>query len=275
VPDDRASRSAKGAPSRVPPTSKPDARPEGPGAFLQIVSGIRRGLNVPLPADRPLVIGRKRGDLILDDPLVSGSHCQIVAKEGGFVLQDLGSTNGTQIDGRMVREAVLKPGVEIGVGSSRMVLYVGEDPREATDANRASPSQLEIAWLLDEELVELRSGAERGRPPADVISQDLRLPPGLNAVVEVIAGQDAGKVFRFTRGNVSMGRRQGEVPLSDVEVSRHHAVVEVFGRDMIFLRDLGSTNGTYHNGRRINFSKLQSGDTIGIGKTIMRLQISR
>lgn len=260
------------APARATATARPPV--SGPGAFLQIVSGIRRGLNVPLPVERPLVIGRKRGDLILDDPLVSGAHCQIVAREGGFVLQDLGSTNGTQIDGRMVREAVLKPGIEITVGSSRMVLYVGEDPRE-TEPSKASPSQLEIAWLLDEELVELRSGAERGRPPADVISQDLRLPPGLNAVVEVIAGQDAGKVFRFTRGNVSIGRRQGEVPLSDVEVSRHHAVIEVFGRDMIFLRDLGSTNGTYHNGRRINFSKLQSGDTVGIGKTIMRLQISR
>lgn len=244
-------------------------------AFLQIVSGIRRGLNVPLRGDKPLIVGRKKGDLILDDPLVSGAHCRIVSKEDGFVLQDLGSTNGTMVDGRLVREAVLKPGAEITVGSSRMVLYVGEDPREKADTPRASPSQLEIAWLLDEELVELRSGNDRGRAPADVIGQDLRLPPGLNAVVEVIAGLDAGKVFRFTRGNVAVGRRQGEVPLSDVEVSRHHAVIEVFGRDMIFLRDLGSTNGTYHNGRRINFSKLQSGDTVGVGKTIMRLQISR
>ncbi|MCA9494260.1 MAG: FHA domain-containing protein [Myxococcales bacterium] len=244
-------------------------------AFLQIVSGIRRGLNVPLHNDKALIVGRKKGDLILDDPLVSGAHCRILSKEDGFVLQDLGSTNGTMVDGRLVREAVLKPGAEITVGSSRMVLYVGEDPREKSESPRTSPSQLEIAWLLDEELVELRSGNERGRAPADVIGQDLRLPPGLNAVVEVIAGLDAGKVFRFTRGNVAVGRRQGEVPLSDVEVSRHHAVIEVFGRDMIFLRDLGSTNGTYHNGRRINFSKLQSGDTVGVGKTIMRLQVSR
>jgi pSer/pThr/pTyr-binding forkhead associated (FHA) protein len=245
-------------------------------AFLQIVSGVRRGLNVPLHGGKPLVVGRKRGDLILDDPLVSGAHCRILARDEAYVLQDLGSTNGTMVDGRMVREATLKPGSEITIGSSRMILYVGEDPREKADTPpRAAPSQLEIAWLLDEELVELRSGAERGRAPADVIGQDLRLPPGLNAVVEVIAGQDAGKVFRFTRGNVSVGRRQGEVPLTDVEVSRHHAVIEVFGREMIFLRDLGSTNGTYHNGRRITVSKLQSGETVGVGKTIMRLQVSR
>ncbi len=245
-------------------------------AFLQIVSGVRRGLNVPLHASRPLVVGRKRGDLILDDPLVSGSHCRILSKGDAFLLQDLGSTNGTMVDGRMVRETALTAGAEISIGSSKMILYVGKDPSEAEGApQRPAPSQLEIAWLLDEELVELRSGAERERPPADVIGQDLRLPPGLNAVVEVVAGQDAGKVFRFTRGNVSVGRRHGEVPLTDVEVSRHHAVIEIFGREMIFLRDLGSTNGTYHNGRRITVAKLQPGDTVGCGKTVMKLNVSR
>ena len=66
----------------------------------------------------------------------------------------------------------------------------------------------------------------------------------------------------------------GEVPLTDVEVSRRHAVVEVFGREMIFLRDLGSTNGTYHNGRRVSISRLQPGDTIGVGKTVMKLKVN-
>ena len=151
----------------------------------------------------------------------------------------------------------------------------GAEAEEKAADRRASSPQLEIAWLLDEELVELRSAADKDRKPADVIGQDLRLPPGLNAVMEVVAGQDAGKVFRFTRGNVSIGRRQGEIPLTDVEVSRHHAVIEVFGRHMIYLRDLGSTNGTYHNGRRITVSKLQPGDTIGCGKSVMKLDVSR
>jgi len=75
------------------------------------------------------------------------------------------------------------------------------------------------------------------------------------------------------RGNIGIGRRQGEVPLTDVEVSRHHAVIEVFGREMIFLRDLGSTNGTYHNGRRVGVAKLSDGDTIGTGKTVMKLRV--
>jgi hypothetical protein len=154
-----------------------------------------------------------------------------------------------------------------------MILYVGEDPPEA-DAPRPTTGP-EIAWLLDEELVEIPGPAEKTRTGLDVIGQDLRLPPGVNAAIEVVAGQDAGRVFRFTRGSVSIGRRLGDVPLNDVEVSRRQAVVELFGRDMIFLRDLASTNGTYHNGRRVSVSRLRDGDTIGCGKTVMKIRLTR
>ncbi len=245
-------------------------------AFLQIVAGSHEGTVVPLPPTDALVIGRKRGDLLLDDPLVSGKHAQIACSDGKFVLRDLGSTNGTLVDGRAAVEVVLKPGAEIAIGSCRLVFHLGsEPPAEPLASGQATAEQPDIAWLLDEELVELRGSGDRTRPQSDVIGQDLRLPPGLHAMVEVIAGADAGKSYRFTRGNVSVGRRQGEVPLSDVEVSRHHAVLEIFGREMVFLRDLGSTNGTYHNGRRVSLARLVDGDTVGCGKTVMRLTLAR
>jgi pSer/pThr/pTyr-binding forkhead associated (FHA) protein len=180
------------------------------------------------------------------------------------------------VDGRLVREQVLAPGAEIAIGATRMVLFVGLADSTNEDARPAPPqNQVEIAWLMDEELEELPGNPERTRTPADLIDQDLRLPPGMHAMVEVVAGQDAGRTFRFTRGNVTVGRRLGEVPLSDPEVSRRHAVVEVFGREMIFLRDLGSTNGTYHNGRRVAVSRLKSGDTIGVGRSVLKLQVTR
>ena len=40
-----------------------------PEAFLKVISGARQGLNVPLSANDPLIIGRRRGDLVLDDAL--------------------------------------------------------------------------------------------------------------------------------------------------------------------------------------------------------------
>jgi pSer/pThr/pTyr-binding forkhead associated (FHA) protein len=249
-------------------------------SFLKIIAGSRQGLNVPLPPRDPLTIGRKHGELLLDDPLVSSRHCQVQARGAEWVLTDLGSTNGTMVDGRLLREVVLRPGSEIQLGGTRLVLFVGA-PEEAIPgeekppAGETSANQADTAWLLDEELVELAGSGERTRTPADVIGQELRLPPGLNALVEVVAGQDTGKVFRFTRGNVNIGRKNGEVPLSDGEVSRRHSVIEVFGRDMIFLRDLGSTNGTYHNGRRVLVARLRTGDTVGIGKTVLKLHVTR
>ncbi len=253
-------------------------------AFLKIVAGARQGMNVPLSPDAPLHIGRREGELLVDDPLVSGRHCRVFSRGGEWVLQDVGSTNGTMVDGRLVREVVLRPGQEIALGATRLVLFTtGDDepaepsapsPSAATDEEGGLGAQ-EAAWLLDEELVEIAGPSERTRGSADVIGQDLRLPPGVTAHLEVVAGADSGRVYRFARGNVSIGRHTGEVALSDGEVSRRHAVVEVFGRDMVFLRDLGSTNGTYHNGRRTHVARMQPGDTVGVGKTVLKLEISR
>jgi len=250
-----------------------------PAAFLKVVSGSREGLNIPLSTTEPLIIGRRRGDLLLDDPMCSSTHAQIIPREDGWFLQDLGSTNGTMVDGRLVREAPLRPGAEVSIGNTTLVMFVGM-PGEVAQTQAPAPvpqaprRSVELAWLLDEELIELKGSPDRTRGNADIIDQELRLPPGLNAVLEVVAGQDEGKVYRFTRGNITLGRKMGEVPLSDLEVSKRHAVIEVFGREVIFLRDLESTNGTYHNGRKINVSRLQGGDTIGVGRTVLKLQIN-
>jgi len=160
------------------------------------------------------------------------------------------------------------------LGNSRLVLFVGlAAHKEDEISHNSSSSRLEIAWLLDEELVELDQIKENTRDAGDIINKDLRLPSNVKAVVEVVAGQDVGKVFRFTNGTMTVGRRTGEIPLTDVEVSRKHAIVEMFSKDMIFLRDMGSTNGTFHNGRRISSAKLQNGDTIGLGRSVLRLRL--
>lgn len=243
-------------------------------AFLQIVAGHRAGTQIPVPETVPLVIGRKKGDVVLDDPLVSGVHARIIFKDDQWVIQDLSSTNGTMVDGRLVRESVLRPGNEIAIGSCRMILFLGTDEDAGGgEQGSAAQQQLDIAWLLDEELVDVKKRGDQTRSHGDVIGQDLRLPPGMNAVLEVVAGQDAGKVFRFTRGTVTIGRRAGEIPLTDPEVSRRHTVIEVFGRGMIYMRDLGSTNGTFHNGRRVGLGRLRSGDTIGVGRTVLKLHV--
>jgi pSer/pThr/pTyr-binding forkhead associated (FHA) protein len=244
-------------------------------AFLKIVSGPKQGLNIPLPPQEQLLIGRKRGDLVINDPLISSSHARIYAREDAWYIQDLGSTNGTTVNGQLVRETALRPGAEIGIGNSKLVLFVGLTAlkEEEESPTKSSSSRLEIAWLLDEELIEIKGSVDRTHSASDIIDKDLRIPPGLKTVIEVMSGQDAGKVYPCDKGNLTIGRRTGEVPLTDLEVSRRHAVIEMFGREMIFLRDLDSTNGTFHNGRRIDVARLQNSDTIGIGRTVLRVRI--
>jgi len=68
-------------------------------------------------------IGRAEDNAVpLSDPGISGRHAEIVAQGGGFVLRDLGSSNGTFVNGRPVTETPLYAGDEIVVGTTRLVL---------------------------------------------------------------------------------------------------------------------------------------------------------
>jgi hypothetical protein len=86
------------------------------------------------PLDRALInVGRRLDNqLILDDPHVSRTHAQIRAREGRFVVFDLGSTGGTLVNGHRVHQHVLRPGDVITIAGVSMVY--GEDPGGPPDA---------------------------------------------------------------------------------------------------------------------------------------------
>ncbi len=69
-----------------------------------------------------ITMGRSRQcDVMLDDPNVSRTHAEIRARGGSWVLTDLGSTNGSRLNGRRIDGSeVIKPGDEIEVGTSRI-----------------------------------------------------------------------------------------------------------------------------------------------------------
>jgi FHA domain-containing protein len=68
-----------------------------------------------------VVVGRSRDcDLVIDDPNVSRRHAEVRREDGGWVIADLGSTNGLKVNGRRVAEATLQPGDEISLGLSRL-----------------------------------------------------------------------------------------------------------------------------------------------------------
>jgi predicted component of type VI protein secretion system len=89
------------------------------------------------------------------------------------------------------------------------------------------------------------------------------------ATFQVIEGIDKGRVFRDLPLPVSIGREEGNVlRLNDERVSRFHAKVQFDGEDII-LTDLDSTNGTRINGDAVQIRRLQAGDRVCLGRSVL------
>ncbi len=66
-------------------------------------------------------------DVVISDETVSRYHCKIVQDDTGYLLIDLGSTNGSFINKVRVREAFLKPGCTLHLGTSELKFHAGEE----------------------------------------------------------------------------------------------------------------------------------------------------
>ena len=72
-------------------------------------------------AQPELLIGRHYAcDIVLTDPSVSRQHARLVFRDGGWVLQDLASTNGTTVNGTSVGRCTLRPGDHLVLGTERL-----------------------------------------------------------------------------------------------------------------------------------------------------------
>mgnify|MGYP003863586193 CR=1 FL=1 len=88
-------------------------------AEFVVEGGRHSGWRFPLGGER-VVIGRAgAGDLVIDDPHVSREHAEVIFEEGAYALADLGSTNGTYINGRRVSgKQPLRDGDVVRVGET-------------------------------------------------------------------------------------------------------------------------------------------------------------
>lgn len=102
----------------------------------------------------------------------------------------------------------------------------------------------------------------------------LQVVPGVRAPVAGPSPSDPGPTQVHTvhgRKRVTVGRLPGnDVVLDDLLVSRNHAVLERRGSQWQ-LTDLGSGNGTFVNGRRIDSAAITPADVIGVGRSLLRL----
>ena len=80
----------------------------------------------------PIHIGRgAECELVLRDSKVSRRHARLVGRNGALVLTDLGSTNGTMVNGRRVNEMALGAGDRIELGETSLVIQAASTEPDA------------------------------------------------------------------------------------------------------------------------------------------------
>ncbi len=100
------------------------AGPPPPGAFIRVMRGFYEGLEVPVDREW-MVIGRGRGaDLVIAEPTISRSHAAVGYDGDGFFVQDLGSTNGTRVNGNREPQMRLASGDQVQLGKLQLQIHL-------------------------------------------------------------------------------------------------------------------------------------------------------
>ncbi len=112
---------------------------------------------------------------------------------------------------------------------------------------------------------------EHDTGPKPIVTQ---LPPGRRISIAILAGPDAGSMFRVEKPRTTIGRSGADLTINDTEASRQHAAIEV-REDSITVEDLKSTNGTTINGEKLTQSaELQDKSEFQIGSTTLMLIVT-
>lgn len=128
-------RRGQGGELGAAPTSVWESAPDAPPLSRKAELAVRRPKlpEVVVEVDKNLVIGRSAAlcDLVIDDESVSRRHAELLRDpKGYFRLQDLGSVNGIQFEGRMVRRLNLVHGDVFSIGGTELK-FSAEMPRLA------------------------------------------------------------------------------------------------------------------------------------------------
>ena len=120
-----------------------------------------------------LTVGRRESsDIVLRFPNVSGNHCELSLVEGYWVVKDLGSSNGTKVNGSRVAEQRLEPGDKLSVAKhefelsyepARLGAVVVPAPQPSTQQDFFGRSLLERAGLVGRRGPEAKTSPSRPR----------------------------------------------------------------------------------------------------------------
>ena len=260
--------------------------------FLRSVSGKNSGTRIQVPGHRFLIGRAADCHLRAHSDQVSTHHCEILLQPGGPMLFDLGSRNGTFVDGqRLDAPRLLRDGALIQVGPLQLMVEVLQgERRTAPDTERGPGSQAGSPNLSSSE-TSLPAGT---LPAANLPSDTLATPVTSLAAVDgrrplakfrgqspvqitlhVASGRNTGVTVPVQRHRFVIGRAKDcHLCAHSDEVSGHHCEILVQPNGVLVL-DLGSRNGTFVNGKPIDGPcALYDGTRLRVGPLELLVEIS-
>lgn len=108
----------------------------GASVTLVFEAGPESGKSMKLATPRT-VIGRRKGEIVIKDAEISGQHAEIVQEGGKWLIRDLGSTNGTFVNGKKLPTSDLKDGDRLTLGQSKILVKM--------ESAKAAPKPVEAA----------------------------------------------------------------------------------------------------------------------------------
>ncbi|MFH1262085.1 MAG: FHA domain-containing protein [Pseudomonadota bacterium] len=250
---------------------------------ITVLEGEDEGFSVKLKNPRS-IIGRRGADIALRDRKISQQHAAIEISGSEVTIIDLESRNGITVNGKDVKHARLANLDEIQLGFSRLRVLIVEDLASFRDLNAAAApvrppkttkdpdptiARRDIGSMIDDEL---KRFSKWDLPPASSTTEEGKVT-GEGYVLEILEGPDAGKRFRLERKGTTLGRGKADISFQDADISRLHASIDIYGKGNVVLRDLGSTNGTLVNKKRVSETRLSNGDRIQLGGTLCRFVV--
>ncbi|WP_107764282.1 FHA domain-containing protein [Nocardioides terrigena] len=248
-------------PAAVPPhtANGVSAGPGAPGRGLGDLVVRALGREHVAQPGRPVTIGRDPDcTVVLDSPAVSRRHAQVLHGPQGWTFTDAGSTQGSHVRQQPVRELVLTGETEVVLGQGPEAVRLLLTP--FGDAVTRTPGRQRPAPVA----TEIPLAGQPGGPLA-----------GGRAPATEVVGAPSGDTLTVTIGattrvlspgdSLTIGREDdNDLVGTHRTVSRHHARIE-HGGGAWRLRDLGSTSGTWLDGRRTSEVVLSGHQQVVLG----------
>jgi hypothetical protein len=188
----------------IPRTSSPPDTRSKKLYALKFISGKYQGGEFPMPEEGEIVIGRSSDlDMVLVEDMVSRRHAKFIMSAGELYLQDLGSTNGSFVNGEKVTRTKLNEGDRILIGTSiiKVVLTSAETSLEEAKADLQN-----MAAGKRTSQVRTMTGSIAEVPLPDLLQ--LFGASKKSGVLVVITDTDTGRIY-LDRGQVAYAAVDG------------------------------------------------------------------